>query len=97
MVVKSGREILRGVLFAFASRVTENTPRCCIVYKIPPKVSSPVEVCPGAAGVKFQLTSAAGSSGLVVTVNVACPGVGGGMFNVTLDAMGPVYCRCSNA
>src|SRR5580692_2946637 len=38
-------EILRAVLLAFGSSVTENTPRCCSVYKIPPKVSSPLETC----------------------------------------------------
>src|SRR5208282_3999715 len=97
MFVTLASEILRAVLFAFTSRLTENTPRCCSVYKIPPSVSSPLEVCPGGAGVKSQLISAAGSSGLVVTVNVAWPAVGCAMLKVTLDAMVPVYCKLSKA
>ncbi len=95
MLATSASEMLRAALFAFASRLTEYTPRCCSVYKTPPSVSSPVEACPGAAGVKSQLISPAGSSGFVVTINVACPGVGCVMFNVTLEAIVPVYRKFS--
>src|SRR5579859_3126844 len=98
----SASEMLRAVLLAFPSSATENTPRCCSVYRIPPKVSSPVAACPGAAGVKSQLISAIGSSGLVVTVRQAsfpdphtlceCETV-----NVTVEATLPVYCKFSKA
>ena len=77
---------------ALASTITIFT-----MDKIPPSVSSPVDACPGAAGVKSQLISAAGSFGFVVTVNVEWPGAGCAMFKVTLEATVPVYCKFSKA